>query len=153
MVSEWGWYTVTLLGFAILLDYQVMVSEWSWSTCRAVCVWDPARCHPMIELQKGAIWVANRWYWLFSAATVGCWTPLIPVSMKISADKHPLNQLPVENLFVSAVIFKTCYHYQRICHKNIILSVYIKGNILTLYIIFVRVPRFNLHDRASIIRC
>ena len=44
-------------------------------------------------------WDRDRRNWLFSAVSVGIWTPHPPVLIRISLDKSPLNQLRVKNLF------------------------------------------------------
>ena len=57
----------------------------------------------------GAPWDPDRRRWLFSAVRGGIWTPHSPVLIKISADKRPLNQLTVKNLFFSLFIKTFCH--------------------------------------------
>ena len=51
----------------------------------------------------------DRRKWLFSEVRGGIWTPHSPVLIKISADKRPLNQLTVKNLFFSLIIKTFCH--------------------------------------------
>ena len=50
-------------------------------------------------ITRVASWTPDHRKWLFSAGNVGIWTPHSPVLIKIYADKRPLNQLTVKNLF------------------------------------------------------
>ena len=49
---------------------------------------------------QGSLWEGNRWYWLFSAVTVGWWVPPVPTLIYISTDQSPLYQALVKSAFV-----------------------------------------------------
>ena len=79
-----------------------------------------------------------------------------PVLIKISADKRPLNQLTVKNLFFSLIIktfaINTIILFMK---KTTNLSVWMKEictQLVKLHIIFSRMQRVNQHDRPSIIQ-
>ena len=74
---------------------------WWHLTLHVVSVW-----HDIIT--RAASWAPDRTKWLFSAVSGGIWTPHSPVLIKISADKRPLNQLTVKNLFLSLIIKTFC---------------------------------------------
>ena len=59
-------------------------------------------------ITRVASWGPDRRKWLFSEVRGGIWTPHLPVLIKISADKRPLNQLTVKNLFFSLFIKTFC---------------------------------------------
>ena len=54
-------------------------------------------------------WGPDRRKWLFSEVRGGIWTPHSHVLIKISADKRPLNQFTVKNLFFSLIIKTFCH--------------------------------------------
>ena len=60
-------------------------------------------------ITRAASWGPDRRKWLFSAVRGGIWTPHSTVLIKISADKRPLNQLTVKNLFFSLIIKTFCH--------------------------------------------
>ena len=60
-------------------------------------------------ITRVASWCPDRRKWLFSEVRGGIWTPHSPVLIKISADKRPLNQLTVKNLFFSLIIKTFCH--------------------------------------------
>ena len=60
------------------------------------------------HITRVASWGPDRRKWLFSEVRGGIWTPHSPVLIKISADKRPLNQLTVKNLFFSLFIKTFC---------------------------------------------
>ena len=67
---------------------------------------------------KGNLWEPGRWYWLYSVI-IGCWAPLLPVLIKISADKLLLSHFPI-GIFLSLII-ETVYHRHRcFVHETII---------------------------------
>ena len=61
------------------------------------------------HITRIASWGPDRRKWLFSEVRGGIWTPHSPVLIKISADKRPLNQLTVKNLFFSLIIKTFCH--------------------------------------------
>ena len=107
-------------------------------------------------ITRVAHWGPDRRKWLFSEVRGGIWTPHSPVLIKISADKRPLNQLTVKNLFFSLIIKTFCREHHHIVHeKTINLSVWIKEIctlLVKLHIIFSRMQRVNQHARPSIIQ-
>ena len=101
-------------------------------------------------------WGPYRRKWLFSEVRGGIWTPHPPVLIKISANKRPLNQLTVKNLFFSLIIktfaINTIILFMK--KKTINLSVWMKEIctlLVKLHIIFSRMQRINQHARSSII--
>ena len=60
------------------------------------------------NITRVASWGPDRRKWLFSEVRGGIWTPHSLVLIKISADKRPLNQLTVKNLFFSLFIKTFC---------------------------------------------
>ena len=120
-----------------------------WHWCQKFTVWD-------ISITRVASWRPDHREWLLSEVRCGIWTPYVPVLIKISADKWPLNQLTVKHLFFSLII-KTFWHlHHHIVHdKPINLSVWIKEIctlLMKLHIIFSRMQRVNQHARPSIIQ-
>ena len=72
----------------------------------------PVCIEPVIEgidITRVASWGPDRRKWLFSEVRGGIWTPHSPVLIKISADKRPLSQLTVKNLFFSIIIKTFCH--------------------------------------------
>ena len=109
----------------------------------------------LLTITRAASWGSDCRKWLFSAVKGGIWTPHSPVMIKISADKRPLNQFTVKNLFFPLII-KTFWHlHHRIVHEKAInLSVWMKEIstlLVNLHIIFSRMQRVNQHARPSII--
>ena len=108
------------------------------------------------SITRVAHWGPDRRKWLFSEVRGGIWTPHSPVLIEISADKRPLNQLTVKNLFFSLIIKTFCREHHHIVHeKTINLSVWIKEIctlLVKLHIIFSRMQRVNQHARPSIIQ-
>ena len=92
----------------------------------------------------------------FHRSEVASGPPHSPVLIKISADKRPLNQLTVKNLFFSLIIKTFCHQHHRIVHEKAInLSVWMKeicALLVKLHIIFSRMQRVNQHARPSIIQ-
>ena len=96
-------------------DYRV-------SSHLTAVIWEKYR-----NITRVASWGPDRRKWLFSEVRGGIWTPHSPVLIKISADKRPLNQLTVKNLFFSLFIITFCHEHHHIVHeKTINLSVWIK---------------------------
>ena len=65
--------------------------------------------NPQFYITRVAPWGPDRRKWLISEVRGGIWTPHSPVLIKISADKRPLNQLTVKNLFFSLFIKIFCF--------------------------------------------
>ena len=108
------------------------------------------------SITRVASWGPDRRKWLFSEVRGGIWTSHSPVLIKISADKRPLNQLTVKNLFFSLFIKTFCLWHNHIVHeKTINLSVWMKEIctlLVKLHTIFSRMQRVNQHARPSIIQ-
>ena len=104
---------------------------------------------PSYYITRAASWAPDRRKWLFSAVRGGIWNPHSPVPIKISADKRPLNQLTVKNIFFSLNIITFCHQHHRIIHEKAInLSVWMKEIctlLVKLHIIFTRMQRVNQH--------
>ena len=75
-------------------------------------------------ITRAASWAPDHRKWLFSVVSGGIWTSHLPVQIKISADKRPLNQLTIKKIFFSLIIKTFCNYHQCIVHKKQLIWVF-----------------------------
>ena len=94
--------------------------------------YDPFCLHAPVHNQ-GSPWEADHWYWLLSLVTVGIWTSLSHMLIKISADKCPHKQLlvmfslimkPFCLAFAAHLSLNTTYHNLLIWQICFIFGIY-----------------------------